>query len=201
MRRSAGRTVTSGKVRGEWSLNLLWWEYTNAATDRQLRSDSYWQRWGEEATARPLPVEGWCLFLPLTEAQSVQSMVISCLCTPHYCPPHSAWPSSLLPSSCFNHRHWNVVCCHLYQIYNTINSICILPCLIWTFPIEVRMLCVCFHGCYSPTTAIFVITGTMSRWEVWPPFWLQYNLLYRSSASYQYNKNCIIDPCTTAKDV
>lgn len=80
---------------------------------------------------------------------------------------------ALLPrSSCFNHRHWNVVCCHLYRIYNTINSICILPCL-WTFPIEVLMVfaCVCVswllfphhcHRCYHcnvvqirPMTSIF----------------------------------------------
>lgn len=27
----------------------------------------------------------------------------------------------------FNHCCWDVVCCHLHQIYNTINCICILP--------------------------------------------------------------------------
>lgn len=138
-----------------------------------------------EATARLLDGWSWCCHR--ARPRTLQSMVI---CTPSPPPPSifSAWPSShlLFPRSHFNHRCWDVVCCHLRWIYSTINTItgiCILPNMDisnWDCPSAADGVLVCL-GRYTPTVTTPHHPCSWSRRlcpdksdEVnsWPPNWL-----------------------------
>lgn len=85
----------AGKVSGWWSLNLPWRGCTNAAADKQLKTDRYWLR-REGGSHSAAPNSGrMVLVLPLTEAPDAS--VDGYLLPPHpsLWPPPSTWPSSL----------------------------------------------------------------------------------------------------------